>query len=365
MNEVEKIQKKINSYAISLKKKNLVEKFLKSEEKYLFGRNEHSRYLCSKLKIDYVVDDFIPEGELFASAKVINSKSLPEDAIVVNCVMSIYPQTVLNNLKNKNIKNILNFADLTYCYPDRFEFPSFVINMRKEFFRNSDGFQELFDAVADKISKETLNDVLLYRLTAQPEFLKDYEIKLKEQYFENFLNLGEGEIFVDCGGFDGDTSEEFIKRCSSYRKIFFFEPSKINIEKAKIRLKNHGNIEFIQKGVSSKQETLKLNSHCGSASNISSEGNEQIDVVKIDDYVNMPYTFMKMDLEGWEMYALKGAQNSIRKYTPKLAISVYHNAEDFCNIFKFIKKINSDYSLYLRHYTQGWSETVLFGVMEK
>ncbi len=67
-----------------------------------------------------------------------------------------------------------------------------------------------------------------------------------------------------------------------------------------------------------------------------------------------------MDIEGAEFEALKGASGIIRKHQPKLAISVYHKASDYWEIPELIFSIRNDYKLYLRHYTEGIAETVMF-----
>lgn len=69
-----------------------------------------------------------------------------------------------------------------------------------------------------------------------------------------------------------------------------------------------------------------------------------------------------MDIEGFEYEALRGAQRLIGKYQPKLAISVYHNAEDIWKIPKLILEINTNYKIFLRHYTKGICETIMFFV---
>lgn len=367
LNETDKVKEIYENYQISQDKKELAKKFMDSTSRYIFGRNDHSKSICKKIKIDYVVDDFAPEGKTFEGAKVIKTEELPKDGVVVSCVFAIYAQDAIEKLKNNGIINIISYSDLCYLYSEIFDFPEFVLETRKDFLSNQKKWQEIFRSLEDEKSKKILNDILLYRLTGQNQFLSNYKVNLKKQYFADaeFLNLKEGEVFIDCGGFDGDTSEEFIKNCADYKKIYFFEPSSKNIEDAKKRLANKQNIEFIKKGVSDIEETLNFSSELGSACIIADDGNIKIEVVKIDDYVKEKYTLLKMDLEGWEMKALKGAENSIKKYLPKIAIAVYHSAKDFYEIFNYVKSFNPNYKVYIRHYTQGWSETVMFFIPSK
>ncbi len=57
-----------------------------------------------------------------------------------------------------------------------------------------------------------------------------------------------------------------------------------------------------------------------------------------------------MDIEGSEYEALLGLKNKIKKYKPKLAISVYHNNDHLWQIPKLIYELNPDYKFYLRYY---------------
>jgi hypothetical protein len=67
-----------------------------------------------------------------------------------------------------------------------------------------------------------------------------------------------------------------------------------------------------------------------------------------------------MDIEGAEQQALTGSESLIKEQKPKLAICVYHQGNDFRIIFNTVKKMNSDYKVYIRHYTEGVVETVMF-----
>lgn len=57
--------------------------------------------------------------------------------------------------------------------------------------------------------------------------------------------------------------------------------------------------------------------------------------------------FIKMDIEGGEIPALTGATQTIQRYKPKLAVSVYHKWNDLSVIPQLIHNIRDDYRHYL------------------
>jgi hypothetical protein len=70
--------------------------------------------------------------------------------------------------------------------------------------------------------------------------------------------------------------------------------------------------------------------------------------------------YLKLDVEGSELAALKGADMAIKKFRPKLAISLYHNPNDLFEIPLYIKNQYPFYDFYLDHYTIHYDETVLY-----
>ncbi len=224
--------------------------------------------------------------------------------------------------------------------------------------------EALSQLFANKESIKVFNDLVRYRLTADPVYMANYSTRFSDQYFEDFLALSH-EVFIDAGGFNGDTTEEFCKRYPDYKKVILFEPSVSNMQDARKRLGHHREIEFIQQGLSNTGGTLWFNSDAGPASAVSADGACSIDVTTLDASVREPVSFIKMDLEGWELKALEGSAQHILEDHPKLAMPVYHYASDFWRIPEYIFSIRQDYDLYLRHYTKGWSETIMFFVPHK
>ena len=70
----------------------------------------------------------------------------------------------------------------------------------------------------------------------------------------------------------------------------------------------------------------------------------EVETKTIDDYLpeNEKVTLIKMDIEGAEYEALKGAEKTIKKYQPRLAISIYHNPDDYWRICEVIHSFNSE-----------------------
>lgn len=94
---------------------------------------------------------------------------------------------------------------------------------------------------------------------------------------------------------------------------------------------------------------------------------DAVPTITIDDFVKREkiarVDFIKMDIEGYELEALKGAMNTIKAHKPKLAISLYHKFDDFTLIPLWISQLGCGYELYLDHYTIYAEETVLFARM--
>jgi FkbM family methyltransferase len=327
---------------------------------YVIGKNEQASEVIKRYKVLGLIDDFKISEKLWNGIPILKTRDVNPASIIINCVTSISPILVRDNLHAAGFTNVIPVSELISEKTNLLSLPWFVAQQREELSKYRAWWLELYALMSDETSKKTLTDVLRFRLTADSKYMSDYTVRLSDQYFEDFMQY-KNEVFVDAGGFDGDTTEEFINRYPDYKKVFLFEPSAKNLDAAKNRLKDRRDIDFRPLGLSDSQGTLFFNADAGSASAVTNGVGESIAVVSLDrELKNESISFIKMDLEGWEMNALRGAELTIKKNKPKLAIAVYHAAKDFREIPQYILKINPDYRVFLRHYTQGWSETVMF-----
>lgn len=346
---------------IDLVKQELVHRLFHQEDikKYIFGRNESARQLSKVIEFDAFIDDFSNEVE-WLEKPVLKSKDIDKDVIVVSCSLAIYPRSAISILKKQRIKYILDYLEvMKYSHSKVLSMP-FLERASKDIDHNFRHYQWVYHKITEAKSQKVLIDILNFRKNKNFVYLKDYNVDIKGQYFEDFLYLKKNEVFVDIGGFDGQTSKQFITHCPEYKTIYLFEPSKKNLVVAKKNLKEYKNINFIAQGVSNKKGILAFDPNLGSASTISQNGQNKISVDTLDNLIDEQITFIKMDIEGFELLALEGCKRHIRNSHPKLAISVYHKPDDIWKIPQLVLETRDDYHIFLRHYTEGTDETVMF-----
>jgi hypothetical protein len=109
----------------------------------------------------------------------------------------------------------------------------------------------------------------------------------------------------------------------------------------------------------------------GSRSKIVEGGNgpkELVDSVTIDQFVSREdikrLDFITLDVEGAEKKVLEGAKETISKFRPKLAISVYHSTADFFEIPSLVSELCPDYKLDIGIYSSQGVDIMLHAHIE-
>lgn len=269
------------------------------------------------------------------------------------------------------IKNYYNTIDWE-CFAD---------NEIKELFKHGlpiivtndliDRYKDTFVVITSKYHWEAIEKQLI-----DMGFLKENICSLgkliteleKRIYFDlPVLTCDENEIFIDAGAFNGQSSIDFCKWADGkWGKIYIFEPDTDSLEKCRKTFNGNNKVNIIPKGLWNEEKTLFFEAN-GSESKFveDSRANEvvEVSVTTLDEILQgEKATFIKMDIEGAELNALLGCENTIRKYKPKLAISVYHNSEDIYKIPELLLKMNPNYKFYLRHYSLSWFDTILYAI---
>ncbi len=197
----------------------------------------------------------------------------------------------------------------------------------------------------------------------------------KRQYYFSRGNVTieprAGDVVFDIGACFGDTAIQFAQSVGDGGHVYSFDPlpahrKVIDFNIAQNRLE--GRITVVQCAIGDR--TSASATPQGMDSRLAQPGfslymtSEEFPLTTLDDFVrerSIPRAdFIKMDIEGYELAALMGAENVIRQFRPRLAISLYHRPEDYFEIPLWIASRFPWYELHLDHYTLHREETVLF-----
>jgi len=236
---------------------------------------------------------------------------------------------------------------------------------------NISTINSVLENLHDERSRFVFNEILKFRISADLEIVESiYE---GDQYFpKDIIRLSDNEVFVDGGAFTGtDTQLLIAKTNNSFEHVYVFEPQPKMAEYLKTRLHDHieaNKVSIVEKAISDKDEHVWFSVYTYSSSmNDLGHGAERIEVEaqSLDSFFKIAEykpTFIKFDIEFSEMLGLLGADDTIGKYKPKLAISIYHNFEDLWEIPHYLMTKYPFYDFYIRHHQYSSVETILYAV---
>ncbi len=177
-----------------------------------------------------------------------------------------------------------------------------------------------------------------------------------------------GDVVIDAGACFADTALAFAASVGSEGRVCAFEIDAGNLQIARHNLAANPalapRIGLSQLALGREAGTLYQHGS-GPGAKVSAEPSAQpLSVATLDSFVaetRLPRVdFIKMDVEGAEFDALGGAQQTLRRWRPRLAVSVYHHAGDLARIANWVAGLGLGYRLFLDHYTIHHEETVLY-----
>ncbi len=210
---------------------------------------------------------------------------------------------------------------------------------------------KVYSMLADDISKKTYLNIIEYKITGELSALKASQTDSQEVY--RLLELGREEIYADLGAYTGDTVSEFLKATGgSYRKIIAIEPNPRNFRKLSQTVEGLENIGLINAAAGAEDGYITMLKGGGRMIRLASGGKStaipqlMLDTVLKD--AGCGCTYIKYDVEGAEADAIKGSEQTIMRYRPKLNVSIYHRTEDIFALPLYISSLLPDKKMYIR-----------------
>ncbi len=348
-----------NTDHINQKDAQLTRLFVSSTKvrKYILGVNKFTKSVQKYVRVDGVVDDFT-RVQTSRNKNILHIDDIPKDAIVL-VVSTASVLEVAQKLDDMGIDN-LNYTSFYRFATFDLVAPPFMVDFADDFANNCDKYEATYHLLADEKSKMIFEKIINFKLTFDIKFMRGFTNDYSGQYFDQtILPDMPNIVFVDGGGYIGDTARQVVNIYPNFQKIYLLEPNKKNITIAKKRLKNIANIQFINIGLCNKKATLNFDEN-RSFSALYGDGATSVCVDKLDNIIKQKVDFIKLDIEGAEQDAIDGATQTIARYTPVIACCIYHKADDWHKIPQKILSINDSYKIYIRHYMEGIFETVMY-----
>lgn len=196
----------------------------------------------------------------------------------------------------------------------------------------------------------------------------EYYLYRKQYFFQRdgvTVRPEEGDFVVDGGACFGDTAVVFSNAVGPEGLVYSFDPVAEHIDILQFNIAQffHPNVMAMPYGISDHHvdaPLMVLNKYnpgfrvesaalpLRSLDELVASG----EIAKVD--------FIKLDVEGAELGALKGAMDTIWRFKPKLAVSLYHNPDDLFDLVLFIRNKFPFYRLHIGQYTIDYGETVLY-----
>jgi FkbM family methyltransferase len=260
----------------------------------------------------------------------------------------------------------ISFAEFAWNYPLAL-LPHYAINLPHSIFEQADDVRKALAVWEDDASRNEYLAQIAWRTSLDASILPTPKDP-REMYFQNDLfSFLVDDTLVDCGAFDGDTIRDLERQMIDYQRLIAIEPDPINFYKLKKYVSNlpedsRNKILLHQNAVGLSKERINFDA-TGTASTTMEFGSYEVESLPLDEVLagEQP-TYIKMDIEGAEYNALKGAKQTIEKYRPILAICLYHRQEDLWRIPLLIRSMSEEYCLYLRRYSDECWEQVCYAI---
>jgi FkbM family methyltransferase len=277
--------------------------------------------------------------------------------------------TVKEGLTALGCTCVVWFVSLFWKYSEIF-LPHYRINLPHRISDAAPGLRHVYEFWADDTSRR--------EFLSQLEWLVSLEGGLNElppaapppTYLPNDLfRLGPDDTFVDCGAYDGDTIRSFLaQHPTGFRSVLAFEPDpgtfdvlvrQIGLLPSLLR----DRIILRRAALGSRSGLVRFEAQGSVGSAIRETGDVEVECVVLDDVLSeFQPTYIKMDIEGSEMDALRGSRQTIERCAPLMAVCVYHLQEHLWEIPLFVQSLSERYCHFLRRYVDEFGDLVFYAV---
>lgn len=273
---------------------------------------------------------------------------------------------IVDRLEANGLTSIIPPVDLYDTYAEDLG-PRYWLTSRGWYLSMETKIRTALDLWSDRDSKGLFRAMLEYRIRGDASLLPAHDPE--NQYHPLGIPPWRTPLrLIDCGAFDGDTLEGFLRSSIPLERIAAFEPDTDSFSRLTHFVDTHESelpdVQLWPCGVFSQTNKFLFDAGHGLSSNISPTGTSVVQCVALDDVLpTFAPNLIKMDIEGSEYDALVGACRMIKRYLPGLAISLYHRPEHLWQIPLWVEQITPrKYDMFLRSHARNDFELVFYAI---
>lgn len=180
-----------------------------------------------------------------------------------------------------------------------------------------------------------------------------------------------GDVAIDAGGCFGETALWLAHRVGASGHVHTLEFAPTNLAILRANLKRNPElaqrISLTPAALWESRLAAVATDRGGPASMVSVEtggGGGSVPAISLDELVSEAgldrVDFVKLDIEGAEPAALRGAGRTLTRWRPKLALAAYHDIDHLWQLPLALAELGCGYRFALGHFTMHAEETVIY-----
>lgn len=277
-----------------------------------------------------------------------------------------YSETIRVDLAAKGWTNVMNMQaflaaiNAPYIAEDTFRSYHSVL------FDQASAFVSAFLCLEDERSREVYDGLIRMRLdldNAAASIRSDFGLEYMEP---DFIEAEDIRFYVDAGAYDGDTLARLESRLGTAQSAHLFEPERRAFEACQRRFADRETVRVLQAAMSETRCWIpapRANS-CDVLGQLAA-GDTQLSMADVaglplDEVAVGAVSLIKLDIEGAEGSALRGARQVLLRERPKLCVCAYHRSDDLWRLIDTVLALRGDYRVGVRHYSDIIDDTTLY-----
>ncbi|MDU9041539.1 FkbM family methyltransferase [Pseudomonas corrugata] len=297
--------------------------------------------------------------------QAFDPSSLPGNALIV-LGSGRYSAVIQRDLEARGWSNFMTMQQFLAAMDAPYITEASFRHYRSNVIDERLAFISAFLCLDDERSREVFDGLMTMRLDlahADAKIRSDFT----DEYLEPaFINADDLRHYVDAGAYNGDTLSKIESRFGPVQSACLFEPEQLAFLECQAKFGGRSEVVVLRAAMTEVacQLSAPASNSCDVLGALSSGhlpgAPAYVPGIPLDDTVSGDVTLIKLDIEGNEQGALRGARQVIQRVRPKLCVCAYHRGDDLWKLIDTVLSIRGDYKVGVRHYSDIVDDTTLY-----